>query len=205
MKKIFIPVTDEFKLPKITELIKDYKKILITSTIQFSNMIDKLKNSLKQHETTAIEPVLGCSKITTDADAIIIITTGEFHAINLAVRTGKPVFVVGPSGVKKISDKQVKDFLNKKAAMISKVLDAKIIGVLLSTKPGQEKEKTANALIDQLKSKGKEAYLFVANELNPSQLNDYPVDAWINTACPRISEDEFEKPIVNHEDIKEYL
>ncbi|HLE05813.1 MAG TPA: diphthamide synthesis protein [Candidatus Nanoarchaeia archaeon] len=205
MKKIFIPVTDEFKLPSVTELIKDYKKILITSTIQFSAMIDKLKDLLKNHDITIIPPVLGCSKINTTADAIIIITTGEFHAINIALRTGKPVFVIGPNGVKRISDKDIKDLQKKKAMMISKVLDAKIIGVLLSTKPGQEHEEIANELISKLKSKGKEAYLFVANELSPSQLNDFPVDAWINTACPRISEDEFDKPIVNHEDIKEHL
>lgn len=205
MKKIFIPVTDEFILPDISESIKNYKKISITSTIQFNEMITKLKESLNNHEIITHKPVLGCSNFNTTADAIIIITTGEFHAINIAVKTGKPVFVVGPSGIKKISENQIKEFLNKRAIRISKVLDAKIIGVLVSTKPGQENEKIANTLVDKLRSKGKEAYIFIANELNPNQLNDFPVNAWINTACPRLSEDELEKPIANYEDLKEYL
>ena len=50
--------------------------------------------------------------------------------------------------------------------------------------------------------------LLVANELNPLSLANFlSFDAYINTACPRISDDTdaYGKPIVNVADLKRLL
>lgn len=206
MKTLYIPVNDTRKLKTkgLTEIVKNYNKILVTSTIQFKNKINQVTKSLKNHEVITLEPVLGCTKSFPESDATIIITTGEFHALNIAVKTKKPVFIISPDGIKELDKKLVSDFKKKQAIRVSKVLDAKVIGVLVSTKSGQENEKLGIKIVSELRSQGKEAYLFIANELSPLQLNDYPLDAWINTACPRIIEDEFEKPIINWDEIQEF-
>ena len=209
MKTLYIPVSDSREVKQfISELekqINNYSKISLTSTIQFVNQIKEVSKLLINHEVMIDKPVLGCSEFTTDADAIVIITTGEFHALNIAVKTGKPVFILSPEGVSSITQERINEFKKKQAIRVSKVIDAKIIGVLVSTKPGQAREKLGREIVEKLRKQGKQAYIFVANELSPSQLNDYPVNAWINTACPRIVEDTLEKPIANWNEVKNHL
>lgn len=201
MKKLFIPVKDESELDTrgLVELVKGFSKIAVTSTTQFKHRVPEIAKLVRGFECP---PVLGCSDFKTDAEAVIIITTGDFHAINIAVKTGKPVFILGPEGARRLDDKKIIDFKKKQAIRVSKVMDAKIIGVLVSTKQGQNKEQLGNKIVGELRSQGKQAYLFIANELSPLQLNDYPIDAWINTACPRLVEDEFDKPIINWDEQK---
>ena len=209
MEKLFIPVKDlrsidEF-LPELNNLLKPYRKVAVTATIQFNHRVNEVVNALKGHEVVTAPPVLGCKALIPESDCTVIITTGVFHAVKVALTTLKPVFILSPNGVEKLDDKLINTFLKKQAVRISRVLDAKIIGVLVSTKSGQNHESLAHEIIKKLESSGREAYLFVANDLSPSQLNDFPVDAWINTACPRIAEDEFDKPIVNWNEVEKHL
>jgi len=209
MNKLFIPVSDDRPIDSFINELKNklepYRKIALTSTTQFKQRVDAVAASLTGHDVTRLPPVLGCSKLETDADCIVIITTGLFHALNLAVRNNKPVFVIGPEGINEVTQLMINDFLKKQSIRVSKVLEAKTIGVLVSTKSGQNHESLAEQIVTKLNSIGKEAYLFVANELSPSQLNDFPVKAWVNTACPRLVEDVFDQPIVNWDELEKHL
>jgi len=210
MDKLFIPVDDTRLVSQyfdeLAVLLKSFNKITLTSTVQFNHRVSELKDFLsKNHEVITCPSVLGCRAVIPEADCTVVITTGVFHAIKVALTTGNPVFILGPGGVSRLDDKLIKDFKKKQSIRVSKVLDSKVIGVLVSTKPGQEHELLASKIVSKLEAKGKEAFMFVANELSPSQVNDFPVDAWINTACPRIVEDEFEKPIANWDEVNNYL
>ncbi len=207
MDKLYIPVFDNRKLnlEGLRELVKPYKKVLVTSTIQFKERIREVGNYLEGHDIIFHSPVLGCVNSLPDADCVVVITTGDFHPLRVALVSRRPVFVVGPSGARRFDDKKAREFLRKQAIRISRVLDAEIIGVILSTKSGQKNEALAREALSALRGKGKKAFLFVANEISPAQLNDFPVDAWVNTACPRIVEDKFEKPMVNWLELKEYI
>ena len=61
---------------------------------------------------------------------------------------------------------------------------------------------------DLLEKKGRRAAIVVANEFSPLALANFlSFDAYINTACPRISDDReaYGKPVVNVADIKRLL
>ncbi len=200
MDKIFIPLRDERELQginKLKKLVSKYEKKCVLSTIQFKHRINEVSKEINGFNGGVI---LGCSRRIPQSDCYIVITTGLFHAINIKLLTNKPVFTISPEGVKELSNDYYKKELIKKEIIKAKILNSRIIGVIESTKPGQRRD--GLSIVKKLREKGYEAYLFVSNEVTPSQLNDYPIDAWINTACPRIVEDEFDKPIINWDDIK---
>jgi len=71
------------------------------------------------------------------------------------------------------------------------------VGVLVSTKSGQQYLK--NALL--LKRSKKNIYIFVDNTFNYAEMENFPfIDVWVNTACPRIGDDETPKPLININD-----
>ncbi len=209
MDKLFIPVDDlrpiDVFIPELLVLVKSFNKVVVTSTVQFKHRVNDVVNALAGHEVIVAPSVLGCRALIPDSDCVVLIATGVFHAINIGLITSKPVFIIGPDGVSRLDDSLVSSLKKRRAVMIAKVLDAKVIGVLLSVKSGQSHESLAEDVVVKLNSLGKEAYLFVADNLSSSQLNDFPVDAWVNTACPRIVEDEFDKPIVNWSELVNYM
>jgi 2-(3-amino-3-carboxypropyl)histidine synthase len=89
--------------------------------------------------------------------------------------------------------------------MLNKFSKAKTIGILISSKPGQENLKSAEVVKEQLEKKGKKVYMFYFDTLIPEELLNFPqIEAWVNTACPRISIDDierFDKPVVDAKDI----
>ena len=67
----------------------------------------------------------------------------------------------------------------------------------MSTKHGQSRIEKA---LELAKKKDKEYYIFAFDTLNLSDLENFPfIQCWVNTACPRISEDKGN--IVNIEEI----
>jgi len=79
---------------------------------------------------------------------------------------------------------------------LMKFYSADNIGILVSTKPGQNNLKEAIELKKKLK---KNCYIFVSDMINEAELENFPfIQAWVNTACPRIEG----KNIVNAEDIQ---
>jgi diphthamide biosynthesis enzyme Dph1/Dph2-like protein len=55
--------------------------------------------------------------------------------------------------------------------------------------------------LKKLESKGKKALIFSGEELSPNNLLPFNVDCWINTACPRLVDDKFEKSVINAEEL----
>jgi diphthamide biosynthesis enzyme Dph1/Dph2-like protein len=98
--------------------------------------------------------------------------------------------------VKIVSTKDLFKVKQKLKGKLLKYLNAKNIGVLISTKPGQFYLNLAKKL------KKENIYFFVDNTFDFKHLEDYNfIDAWVNTACPRIGQDD-ELPVIN---IKEAL
>ena len=65
--------------------------------------------------------------------------SGIFHQLNLAVQTEKPIYQANPI-TEKISELQPEEIMKYqkiKAEAIGKVKQAKTIGILITTKPGQ--------------------------------------------------------------------
>ena len=85
----------------------------------------------------------------------------------------------------------------------TKFLHADNIGILVSTKPGQNSYKKAVEIKEKLESKGKKCFIFVFDTLNSNEMENFPfIDFWINTACPRIADDEDKKNVIDMNELE---
>lgn len=192
MKTMFIPVKLNHSVNKfnILELSKSLpKNIAIAYSIQYKDIADEIKQELsKKHKITCLIQVLGCSnpKFSKDTQGVLLVGSGRFHAISLAYETKLPIYIytVEANKMSKVSQKDV-DLLERthKSAYV-RYLNADRVGILISTKPGQENLKEAMQLKKNLKNK--KSYLFISNNINNYEFENFGIKSWINTACPRI-------------------
>ncbi len=193
------------------------KRIGLVTVMQQVPKLEKAKEILEKNgkEVLISKPsgkakypgqLLGCDSsaallIKDKVDAFLYLGTGEFHAIPIALQTEKPVYIADPelNKVKSIGD--LKDnFLRKRFAQIEKAKDANYFGILVTTKKGQNRFFLAEKLKKLIEEKGKNAIILVYDTINPNDLINFRLDAYVNTACPRISIDDqssFDKPVLN--------
>ena len=114
----------------------------------------------------------------------MLISSGKFHAISLALETGKQVYVLEGNTLQEISKKEIENLKRKQKASYINYLNSKKVGILISTKPGQQNLKKALEL--KKKIKDKQIYFFISNNIDISEFENFEIDSYINTACPRI-------------------
>jgi len=206
MKIMFIPakVNQEVNIKKIESLSSRLpKRIAIAYSIQYRDIAERIKEILlKKHEITLFIQVLGCSrpKFPEKTEAILLVSSGRFHAVSLALESGIPVYVLEHDKLAKIPEEEIKGLKKKKLASYIRFLNADRVGIMVSTKPGQENMKKALALKKRLKNK--ESYLFICNEINTKDFENFPdIKSWVNTACPRL---DFDSSIINISDLTGY-
>jgi len=88
-----------------------------------------------------------------------------------------------------ITRQDAERFTKKRKAALAKYLTAQSVGILISTKNGQFYLDKARRLIkiEKQKNPDKQLYLFTSNTIDYNQLQNFPfIEAWVNTACPRI-------------------
>src|SRR5437899_2569884 len=89
--------------------------------------------------------------------------------------------------------------------IVEKARQTNNYGIIISTKPGQSNPTIALNIQHQLEENGKKAVLLYADEIRPEKLLDFTdVDAFVDTACPRLALDDperFPKPIVTRDEI----
>ncbi|MEM4347913.1 MAG: diphthamide synthesis protein [Candidatus Altiarchaeota archaeon] len=212
MKILFIPCYSKKKIflnEKILKKIEKYERVALFTTTQHLAQLSKVKKFLqsKGKKVVAFGQILGCSfgkieKVKNKVDVFIYIGSGKFHALGISARTEKPVIIFNPytNSIDEISDDERKKYIARKKAAILKALSAKVFGILVSTKTNQFNFKKAIEIKKQIEKKGRKAFIFVGDEISPEKLLGFKVDLWLNTACPRISEDYFDKPIINLHD-----
>jgi 2-(3-amino-3-carboxypropyl)histidine synthase len=219
MKLIYIPcsykkeLSAEF-LSNLKANLLNFKKIGTFTTVQFLPQIRQLEAFLRKNKKTVHSggQVLGCNplgplKIAAEVDAFVYLGSGKFHPIAVAMQTSKPIFVANPltSEVAKLSEEERLLYLRVKEQRLKEAISAKIFGILVSTKPGQNNMKSAKEIAAKIEKRGKKAYIFVFETLIPESLLDFPqIEAWVNTACPRIAIDDFERfdmPVVNADEL----
>lgn len=171
------------------EIEKIPGKLHILYSIQYKRLAEKIKEKLG-NKVVKIEQVLGCSIINPQA-TLLLISSGRFHAVNIALTTNKPVYIYNSNKIEKINEKEIEDMKKKQQAKLAKFYASDTIGLLVSTKSGQNKLKEAEKLKQQLESKypDKKFYLFVAETINLNEIENFPVDIFINFACPGLELD----------------
>lgn len=199
MKTLFIEARKRSKDFDIN-VIKDIPgKIHLLYSIQYKGLAEEIKKQL-ENKVIAFEQVLGCSKIKPKA-TLLLIGSGRFHALNIAISTKNPVLIYENSKIHRISKEEILTFEKQTKIKIAKFLFSSSIGIIISTKPGQAKpgESIKKKLKEQFPDKN--FYLFVSDNINTAEFENFPVEFWINTACPGLESDS--NKILNYETILE--
>jgi 2-(3-amino-3-carboxypropyl)histidine synthase len=141
--------------------------------------------------------VLGCnvtaaSSIKDEVDQFLYLGSGDFHPLAVSLATGKPVIVMDPL-MQEIRDvEQLKDrILRQRHGAIALASEARSFGIIVSSKPGQQRKALADKLKAMLLSKRRKAFLIVMDNVTPDQLVAFQLDAFVSTACPRLAIDDY--------------
>lgn len=184
-------------------------RIGLLTTIQHLTLLSEVKAMLEKQGKTAVigGQVLGCwfanaEKIEQQVDAFLYVGSGRFHPLGIGDRK------IYALDLEKMNVEAVDTSVLEKRryANIYNAKDARTFAILVTTKKGQhELLGKAEAIKKKLEENGRTAFIMVMDEINGPALLGIRADAFVNTACPRIVEDSFSKPIINAEDVDEVL
>jgi len=203
-------------LGKALPLLGKRHRIGLVTTVQHVQTIDRAKELLLRAGKTVMigdtgrlsypGQVIGCDysnakSVSKDVEAFLFIGGGQFHALGVALSTSKPTIAADPYDDRAFCvNEQAEKILKQQWASIDEGKEAKSYAVLVGLKLGQQKLEQALAIKGKLEAKGKEVFLFAVREVTPEVLMEFPtIDAYVNTACPRLSLDDasrFRKPVL---------
>jgi 2-(3-amino-3-carboxypropyl)histidine synthase len=201
---------------KALELLSKYSKIGLAMSVQHLQMLNSARELLVRAGKTVIigdalrmgyaGQVIGCDysnvkSIANEVEAYLFVGGGMFHALGIALSTSKPTVIADPYDNRAFSiDEEAQKLLKAHWACIEQAQHAKTFGVLVGLKPGQKRLDEALKIKELVEKQGKTAYLLAIREVTPEALLEFPtIDAYVNTACPRISLDapgKFSKPVL---------
>ncbi|MCL2142100.1 MAG: diphthamide biosynthesis enzyme Dph2 [Methanimicrococcus sp.] len=203
-------------LPLLTE-----SSVGLLTTVQHVHQLEKAKAELEKagkKVTTAAGDkrlaypgqILGCnfsaahSEDAKNCDVFLYIGSGRFHPIGIAISSKKRVVCADPftSEAFELNNRQ---FLMQRSAVIGISSDAETFGILISVKNGQYRKKLAQSLKEKAEAHGKNAYLLFMDLVTPDQMLSFKADAFINTACPRLSIDDsglFPAPVLTPQEFE---
>ncbi len=203
-------------------LLSGYTRIGLATTVQHVQTLDAVREILTHAGKTILigdagrlfypGQVIGCDygnvkSVAADVDAFLFIGGGRFHALGVALASSKPTIVADPyaNSAYTLQD-EVNKILKQRYVSIEEAKGAKIYGLLISLKPGQKHFDEAMKIKETIEKMGRTACLLAVREISPEVLMEFPtIDAYINTACPRISLDDaskFEKPVLTVNEFK---
>jgi 2-(3-amino-3-carboxypropyl)histidine synthase len=173
------------------------------TTVQHIHEIDNAKDVLlKERKKVSIGDtgqlkyagqVIGCNysnakAVTDQVNAFLFVGGGEFHAIGVSLATSKPTIVADPYEKRAFAvEGEAQKIRRQRMANVSEAKKAQKFGVLVGLKPGQMHLQRAIEIKDRLRSKGKSAILLALKEITPEALMQFPkIDAYVDTACPRV-------------------
>jgi len=197
-------------------LLSKYVKIGLATSVQHVQALNQAREILVMAGKTVIlgdsgqmsypGQVSGCNysnvkSIADEVDAFLFVGGGLFHALGVALSTSKPTVIADPYDDRAFSiDDEAQKIVKQRWASIEEARNANTFGVIIGLKPGQKRIDKALKIKDLAQKHGDAAYLFAAEEIAPETLLEFPsVDAYVNTACPRISLDasgKFSKPVL---------
>ena len=197
-------------------LLNSYTTIGLVTSVQHLQTLNQAKEILTRAVKTVIvgdsgqiaypRQVSGCNysnakSISGEVDAFLFVGGGMFHALGIALNTSKPTIIADPYDNRAYPiNAEAKKILKQRFASIQEAKNAKKFGIFVGLKPGQKHLDSAVRMKALAEKNGKTAYLMAAREINPETLLEFPsIDAYVNTACPRVSLEatgKFQKPVL---------
>jgi 2-(3-amino-3-carboxypropyl)histidine synthase len=140
--------------------------------------------------------VLGCDlsaakDVENKVDTFLLLGGGTFHAIGVAMDTRRPVVIADvETGEARTVQEDLDRVLRRRSATIGEAMDCQTFGILIEARPGQRRWNLAQSLADDLHDSGRQAVLMVLRNISPDRLVAIGLDAYVNTACPRLTIDD---------------
>ncbi len=198
-------------------------KLGLVTTVQHINHLGKMADLLRSKgkqvwvgdpgpRSTYPGQVLGCdtgsaTSVSSNVDAFLFIGTGVFHPLLVTYQTRKKVYAVDPFS-KEMQVITGERFEKEKALRITKAMESKRFGVVMSSKPGQYFPEVAREVVKRIREKGYEAYEIILDLITPEILKGLGFDCYVITACPRIVLDDWKNysvPILLPEEVYSLL
>lgn len=174
-------------------------RIGLVTTAQHLHLLDRMVEFLKERGIEAVVAggpgrarypgqVLGCSfsgARETGCSEILYVGTGLFHPEGIQLETGARVIALDPylGTAALVSAERLK---RRRFALLEKARGAERIGIIVSTKSGQQRL----ALARRLAALSGKAVLVAMCEVSPDELLNLGFDCYVNTACPRLAYDD---------------
>ena len=206
-------------LKKSLEELKGYSRVGLVTTTQHLHLLAEIKDYLEDNgkevilgssASTRKGQVLGCnfsSIKNLDAEIILFIGSGNFHPLGIKLFSSVPVLAIDPynNEVRKM-DEYADRILRIRFARITKAQSAKKWGIIVSSKEGQYRMALAKQIKKTLEDAGMEAYIILADNINPDILLPYmELEAFVVSACPRIAIDDsqmYKKPLLTPQELE---
>jgi 2-(3-amino-3-carboxypropyl)histidine synthase len=215
-----IDAKDDIKFDSIiassVPVLKQYRRIGLAT---FSQHLDELEPARKQLEAAGFEVHLGKENnlllqsqtfgcdfstiypMSKEVDAFCYLGGSEFHAVGVALATGKPTYVLDPY-LDEIRDMKEEAEIRRKRSILAvyKALDARVFGVITGLKEGQKMLGRSRWITKRLEMNGRKVVQLAMRDVTADRLGPYrDIEAFVQTACPRISIDgfTFDRPVLS--------
>ncbi|MEM3506121.1 MAG: diphthamide biosynthesis enzyme Dph2 [Candidatus Bathyarchaeia archaeon] len=203
-------------IEKTLILMEKEKKYGLVTTTQHLHQLEDIKKLLEKNGYSVIIPlrgkfsiyngqILGCNysslkSIEKEIDGCLIIGS-YFHGLGATLCLDKQIILVDPYSYEAIDISFERNkLLKQRYSYINAAKTAKNIGIIIGMKIGQYKPKIAQRLRKLVKESGKNPILICMDEVVPDRVNNFTeIEAFVNTACPRVSINDasrFLKPIL---------
>ncbi|UCD95885.1 MAG: diphthamide biosynthesis enzyme Dph2 [Candidatus Bathyarchaeota archaeon] len=199
--------------------IEEWQRVGLVTTLQHARALEDAKVVLTEVGKEAIVAdtgvlkypgqVTGCNlhnvtAIVDQVDGFLFIGGGRFHALGVALSTTRPTIAANPyTGEVAFLKDEVQRVWRRRFAEIHEFRKAKRIGVIVGLKIGQKRLARAVQLKKLVEDSGKKATILVLREITENGLQQFPtLNAFINTACPRLALDNsFHKPVLTPREV----
>jgi 2-(3-amino-3-carboxypropyl)histidine synthase len=190
-------------LEKGMSALDGHERIGLGATVQWLDHLDQVKLLLERHGVITLTEsptrplryegqVLGCAhqpflQLSSKVEGYLVIGS-RFHGLGLGLQTEKPVYFLDPElGALGGLNAEVERLLRSRYGYIERARGAGRMGVIVSVKPGQLRMRCAMRLKRLLEEAGRGAEILIMDDVNMEMLRDSGLEAFINTACPRLS------------------
>lgn len=206
-------------LKKSLEELKGYSRVGLVTTTQHLHLLAEIKDYLEDNgkevilgssPSTRKGQVLGCnfsSIKNLDVEIILFIGNGNFHPLGIKLFSDAEVLAIDPynNEIRRM-DEYADRILRIRFARITKAQSARKWGIIVSSKEGQYRMALAKELKKTLEDSGMEAYIILADNINPDILLPYmELEAFVVSACPRIAIDDsqmYKKPLLTPQELE---
>ncbi len=203
---VYIPAKSRHKIIPVVEKslpLLQGTRIGLATVVQHLHMLPETTKFLEAKGFNVQHPgrgpwshemgqVLGCDyfglkRIEPETDSFLVIGS-YFHALGASLSVQKPTVLADPyDGTVRCLDQDRARIIRQRYAMVEKARQASNFGII------------------ELEENGKKAVILYADEVVPDKLLDFTdIEAFVDTACPRLALDDperFSRPIVTRDEI----